>query len=247
MRGDFIMNEYELKVYQDIVLWKRRLLKKSPFLQRVSKKAQGKINELIPVKVHQMITDSIKQMVKAFLVGSYVTTKKGRSAGVSLVDKDRLAAEKLSFYRKIATLEGAGTGAGGIFLGLADFPLLLSIKMKYLSETATIYGYDPEKIEERVFILHVFSLAFSSDEKRQETFDVIENWEERKQDYVDVDWRSFQQEYRDYIDFVKMLQLVPGIGAVVGAYANYNLLDSLGEVAMNCYRLRLLKQSPVAD
>lgn len=241
------MNEYELKIYHEIVLWKRKLFKKSPFLQRVSKKAQGKINELIPAKAHQIITDSIKQMVKALLVGSYVTTKKENRAGSSLMEKDKMAAEKLSFYRKTATLEGAGTGAGGIFLGLADFPLLLSIKMKYLSETATIYGFNPEKLEERIFILHVFSLAFSSEEKRLETFEVIENWEERKQNYEDMDWQSFQQEYRDHIDFIKMLQLVPGIGAVVGAYANYNLLDSLGEVAMNCYRLRLLKMAPLPE
>ncbi|MGS2777989.1 EcsC family protein [Robertmurraya sp. GLU-23] len=241
------MNEYELKAYHEIVLWKRKLLKKSPFLQRVSKKAQGKINELIPAKAHQIITDSIKQMVKALLVGSYVTTKKENRIGSSLMEKDKIAAEKLSFYRKTATLEGAGTGAGGIFLGLADFPLLLSIKMKYLSETATIYGFNPEKLEERIFILHVFSLAFSSDEKRLETLEVIENWEERKQNYEDMDWQSFQQEYRDHIDFIKMLQLVPGIGAVVGAYANYNLLDSLGEVAMNCYRLRLLKMAPLPE
>ncbi|WP_066058997.1 EcsC family protein [Robertmurraya korlensis] len=241
------MNEYELKVYHDIVLWKRRLSKKSPLLQRVSKKAQGKINELIPSKVHQVITDSIKQMVKALLLGSYVTTRKANLVGLSLMEKDKLATEKLSLYRKTATLEGAGTGAGGIFLGLADFPLLLSIKMKYLSETASIYGFNPEKLEERIFILHVFSLAFSSDEKRIETFEIIENWEERKQNYTDVEWQSFQQEYRDYIDFLKMLQLVPGIGAVVGAYANYNLLDSLGEVAMNCYRLRLLKTAPTVD
>jgi len=241
------MNEYELKTYHEIVLWKRKLLKKSPFLQRVSKKAQGKINDLIPAKAHQIITDSIKQMIKALLVGSYITTKKENRAGSSLMEKDKMAAEKLSFYRKTATLEGAGTGAGGLFLGLADFPLLLSIKMKYLSETATIYGFNPEKLEERIFILHVFSLAFSSDEKRQETFEIIENWEERKQNYEEVDWQSFQQEYRDHIDFIKMFQLVPGIGAVVGAYANYNLLDSLGEVAMNCYRLRLLKMAPLPE
>ena len=31
-----------------------------------------------------------------------------------------------------------------------------------------------------------------------------------------VDWQQLQQEYRDTIDFRKMLQLVPGIGAIVG-------------------------------
>jgi hypothetical protein len=57
-----------------------------------------------------------------------------------------------------------------------------------------------------------------------------------------MEWREFQQEYRDYIDFAKMLQLLPGIGAVAGAYANYNLLDQLGETARNAYRLRFIKK-----
>ncbi len=61
---------------------------------------------------------------------------------------------------KIAAAEGAGTGAGGILLGLADFPLLLTIKIKFLFDAATLYGFDTSKQEERLFILHVFQLAF---------------------------------------------------------------------------------------
>lgn len=59
-------------------------------------------------------------------------------------------------------------------------------------------------------------------------------------DKDNFDWKTFQQEYRDYIDIAKMLQMVPEIGAVVGAYANYKLMDKLGNTAMNAYRLRLL-------
>lgn len=238
------MNDYELKVYDDIQDWKRKLLKRSNIIQRVSKKAQEKINEKIPEKAHQIITDSIKNMVKVTLTGSGLTTKIEEYRNVSLEEQDKLLVEKMAFYRKTATIEGAGTGAGGIFLGLADFPLLLSIKMKFLFEAASIYGYNTKEYEERLFILHIFKLAFSSEEKRKETLAIIENWDVRKKEIVDMDWREFQQEYRDYIDFVKMLQLVPGIGAVVGAYANYNLLDHLGETAQNAYRLRILKTSP---
>ncbi|WP_255494182.1 EcsC family protein [Hufsiella ginkgonis] len=36
-----------------------------------------------------------------------------------------------------------------------------------------------------------------------------------------------------------MAQLIPVIGAAVGAIANYKLVDKLGETAMNCYRMRL--------
>ena len=151
--------------------------------------------------------------------------------------------KSLSSFRKTAVIEGAGTGAGGIMLGLVDFPLLLSIKMKFLFEAAAVYGFDTDEYEERLFILHVFQLAFSSEETRKETLSIIENWEEEKLLIADMDWRDFQQEYRDYIDLVKMFQLIPGFGAIVGAFANYNLLDQLGEAAMNSYRLRLMQST----
>ncbi len=128
-------------------------------------------------------------------------------------------------------------------LGLVDFPLLLSIKMKFLFEAASVYGFDTNEYEERLFILHVFQLAFSSEETRKETLSIIENWDEEKLLIADMDWRDFQQEYRDYIDLVEMFQLIPGFGAIVGAFANYNLLDQLGEAAMNSYRLRLIQRT----
>jgi hypothetical protein len=58
-------------------------------------------------------------------------------------------------------------------------------------------------------------------------------------DISEFDWRTFQQEYRDYLDISKMLQLVPVIGAPVGAYVNYQMIDRLGKTAMNAYRMRL--------
>ncbi len=142
--------------------------------------------------------------------------------------------------KKIAAAEGAGTGAGGILLGLADFPLLLGIKIKFLFDAATLYGFDTSDKEERLFILHVFQLAFSSDEHRKEIWKAIETWDTEEENHMD--WEKFQTEYRDYIDLAKMLQLVPIIGAPVGAYANYQLLQRLGEVTMNCYRMRLLNK-----
>ncbi|MFD1037743.1 EcsC family protein [Virgibacillus byunsanensis] len=238
------MTDYELKVYEELQAWRRKVLKRSGFINQLSKKAQTKVNSFIPEKAHNIITESIKNMVKATLVGSNITTKKQQPVGVSLYERDETLKEKLTTYRKTAVIEGAGTGAGGIFLGLADFPLLLSIKMKFLFEAAAIYGYDTNEYAERLFILHVFQLAFSSDERRKETFHTLENWEEKKNTLLDMDWRVFQQEYRDYIDLVKMLQLVPGFGAIVGAYANHNLLDTLGETAMNAYRLRYLTAQP---
>jgi EcsC protein family len=235
-------DSYLLKVEEELFQWRKKLIKKSTMLQRVSKKAQTKVNEMIPEKAHTVVTESIKKMVQATLVGSEYTTKGNYPDEMTLQVKEKLIEEKLTVYRRTAAAEGAGTGAGGFFLALADFPLLLSIKMKFLFEVAAIHGFDTKNYEERLFLLYVFQLAFSSDEYKKKTFGIIENWEVEKESLVEMDWRVFQQEYRDYIDFVKMLQLLPGVGAVVGAYANYNLLDHLGEVAKNCYRIRILQK-----
>ncbi|WP_121638909.1 EcsC family protein [Virgibacillus sp. Bac330] len=234
------MDAYEQSVQRELAQWRKKMYQNPNLFHQVSKKAQTKINSWIPAKAQRFITESIKNMVKTMLVGSQLTTKKALIPEKSLYKQDALVKEKLESYRKTATIEGAGTGAGGIFLGLADFPLLLSIKVKFLFETAAIYGFDTKEYEERLFMLHVFQLAFSRDEMRKQTMYTIENWEQEKHKLVEMDWEVFQQEYRDYIDLVKLLQMVPGFGAIVGAYANYNLLDQLGDTAMNAYRLRLL-------
>lgn len=237
------MSGYEDKIKIELIEWRKKMVKKSTFVNQLAKKAQNKINQKIPERAHQVITDSIKKMVQATLLGSEYTVRPPQDPPVTLEAKEKLILDRKEVYKRTAAVEGAGTGAGGIFLGLADFPLLLSIKMRFLFETAALYGYDVKDYKERLFILHIFQLAFSSDDYREETFQTIENWRHVKDELAELDWRVFQQEYRDYIDFVKMLQLVPGIGAIVGAYANYNLLDLLGETVMNCYRLRYFLDS----
>ncbi|MDP4083931.1 MAG: EcsC family protein [Bacillota bacterium] len=238
------MNEYELMVFDEVEEWRRKMWRKSGMISRLSKKTQKRLNGFIPEKFHHFITESIKTMIKVTLFGSQVTTNRNQAMGLSLAEKDELVEKKISFYQKAALVEGAGTGAGGLLIGMTDFPLLLTIKMRFLFEAAAIYGFDRSEYEERLFILYIFQLAFSSDSTRRNTLYIIENWEEKKTQLADLDWREFQQEYRDYIDLAKLLQLVPWIGAVVGGYANHHLMKHLGNTAKNAYRLRILKTPP---
>jgi hypothetical protein len=152
--------------------------------------------------------------------------------------------KRIDLYRNTAAVEGGITGAGGILLGLADFPILLGIKLKLLFDIASLYGFDVDDYRERVYLLHIFELAFSSHEHRRNIFLKMENWEEKMktlpEDIKQFDWRNFQQEYRDYLDIAKMAQLVPVIGAPVGVIVNYSLIKKLGNTAINAYRMRLL-------
>ncbi|MFN2746929.1 MULTISPECIES: EcsC family protein [Bacillus] len=233
------MNENQL-LLDEAHRWKMKFLRKQSMAERMSKGVQTKINAAIPKKVHKAVTESIKKMVEATLVGSNLTTSQRETGSLSLKEKAELAQKAVARYQKAAAVEGAGTGAGGIFLGLADFPLLLGIKMKCLFELAAIYGYDVKVKEERIFLLYIFQLAFSGDAHRKEIFRIIDNWEREKRD---IDWQTFQQEYRDYLDLVKLFQLVPGFGAIVGGTANYQLLGHLGETARHVFHLRFMKET----
>lgn len=226
------------------------MLRRPTMLNKLSKSVQNKLNSLIPEKVHKGITATIRNMVKAVLFGAKWTTK-GKNQFVSMVARDIAADQKISFYQGTAATEGAITGAGGILLGLADFPILLALKIKLLFEIAAIYGYSTHDYRERLFILHIFQLAFSSQQHRRNIFVAMEKWDSRihelPEDINQFDWRSFQQEYRDYIDIAKMAQLVPVIGAPVGAVANYQLVKKLGRTAKNAYHMRWAERSMLAD
>ncbi len=191
-----------------------------------------------------MLTSAIKNMIKFVLLGSEIATKPPYEI-LDLEEKERLVKEKILTYKRTAMIEGASTGAGGFVMSLADFPLLLSIKIKFLYDVASIYGFDVRDYKERLYILHIFELAFSSQENINKVFSKMERWEEYSSslpnDMNYFDWRKFQQEYRDYIDIAKLMQMLPAIGALVGAYVNSKLLDKLGETAINSYRMRLFK------
>jgi uncharacterized protein (DUF697 family) len=238
---------YEQKVRNEIDAWELRFFKPPGWLERTSKTIGQRINELIPPKVHNVITSTIKSIVRTALFGAEYTPKRQVQHSLSLEHADEEAKRLLSLYQKIATAEGAGTGAGGIILNVVDFPALIAIKMKFLFELAHVYGYDTKHFSERVFILKTFQMAFSGSKQRATLLNAVKHWETEKKlwssdtDYAkNMDWETFQKEYRDSIDFRKMLQMVPGIGAVAGAWANYTILEELGEAAMNAYRLRRL-------
>jgi hypothetical protein len=241
---------YEQTAHRELLKWQRDMQRNPSLLNMLSKALQDKVNRIIPEKVHAAITATIKQMIRAVLFGSQVTTAKP-VAPAPLEQMEAQVQKRIAFYRATAAAEGGLTGAAGFLVGLADFPLFLSLKLKMLFDIAALYGYATTDYRERVYLLHIFQLAFSSQQHRRNVYRQMVNWNEQKQhlppDIHQFDWRSFQQEYRDYIDLAKMAQLIPVIGAPVGAVVNYRLTDKLGTFAMNAYRMRRLEELPPAQ
>ena len=237
------MEPYERLIFKELNTWKKTMEKKPSIVDKATKGVQSRINRIIPEKIHKIFTEAVKQMTRTVILGAkFTTTRSQNSDSLEIIEAG--IKERIKFYRSAAAAEGAVTGFGGFLTGLADFPLWLSIKMKMLFEIASRYGFDVKDYKERIYILHIFQLTFSSQQHRNQIFSIMVDWENQKTKLPDdihkFDWRTFQLEYRDYIDLVKLFQLIPGIGAAVGLIVNHRLTDKLGKYAINAYRMRIL-------
>lgn len=234
------MNLYQKHVHDELNKWHQDILKGEGIFSKASKGIQSQTQKLIPRKVQDTITVTIEKMTQTIMFGSGILSINGETDDLSLAERDYLVLDRFQGYKKAALVQGVGLGAGGVILGLADLPTLVGIKIKFLFDSAKIYGFDTQDKDERLFILYVFQLAFSSQKHRLEVFHTLENWDINPR--RPINWEKFQIEYRDYIDLAKLLQLLPVVGSIAGGTANNKLMNRLKVNTMNCYRMRILQK-----
>jgi hypothetical protein len=231
--------DYEVWAAAEVARWRREMAKPPTTLDLTSKGVQVRVARMIPERVHATVTAFIQRMTETILAGADLVAAEPLT-DQPLSVRDARALRKIGLYRATASVEGGVTGAAGFLASLSDFPALMTLKIQLLFELAAIYGHDVAEPGERLLILRLFELAFSSAERRAAIFAEIEDWDARAhpQDLSEFDWRTFQQEYRDSIDLAKLAQLVPIIGAPAGAVVNWRLTQRVGGFAMNAYRMR---------
>ncbi len=125
------MMYYDQTALDSLKIWQKKMLGRPSVMSRMTKGVQEKINKVIPEKIHKAITGAIKQMVRAVLFGAMHTTSK-LERGLLLRDVETKVNSRIEFYKNTAAAEGGITGATGFVGSLADFPILLGLKMKML-------------------------------------------------------------------------------------------------------------------
>lgn len=203
-----------------------------------------------------VIIDELGQYVQTG--GSYLSSVSSLSSYYpdlsvhSLADAAKLdiatmdqAVEKLSGTRKkLATIQGASTGIGGIFTLTIDIPLLLGLQLKTLQDIAICYGYDPNDKKERLFI--VKCLQFVSADivgknailSQLSTFDLKDDSAKREVLSELQGWREVVFTYRDQMGWKKLFQMIPIAGLVFGAFINRSAVNDVAEAGMMLYRKR---------
>ncbi len=240
--ADLITVVDETTVRNEVAVWRGKVLRPPGLWDKATRGTQDRINKVIPEKVHAVITSGVEAMTKGILFGSDLIQTRPMAEG-SLAARELRARAMIRTYRNTASVEGGVAGAGGFVLAAADFPALMAIKVKMLGDVVGAYGWGGDTVRERLFLLHIFHLAFASAKRRPEALAELERWiagVDQPEAITEYDWRRFQIEYRDYIDLAKLAQMIPVVGAPIGAVVNWRLVERLGETAVMACRMRWL-------
>ncbi len=169
-------------------------------------------------------------------------------ASISVKDMDH-AVGKLSNNRKrLATVQGASTGVGGILTLAIDIPVLLGLQLKTLQDIAICYGYDPNEKKERMYIVKILQFVSSDINGKQailKQFSLFDDTDEGAQRDIVSElqgWREVVFTYRDQVGWKKMFQMIPVAGLIFGAFINRSAVNDLAEAGMMLYRKRRIKE-----
>ncbi len=155
------------------------------------------------------------------------------------------AVEKLTGNRKkLATIQGASTGIGGIFTLTIDIPLLLGLQLKTLQDIAICYGYDPKDKKERLFIVKCLQFVSADIVGKQSILKQITRFDQKddtaKREVLSEmqGWREVVFSYRDQMGWKKLFQMIPIAGLVFGAFINRSAVNDIAEAGKMLYRKR---------
>jgi hypothetical protein len=228
--------------------------------EAVGKAIEGCLSLLASQTTRTFDTDAIRAIVKT-------RTRELGGKNSTLCDHlqaaDERARESWNWHIGLAIAEGGATGALG-FAGIAaDIPTLFGILIREIQEIAACYGYDPCKQEEREYLLHVLRTGSATNIKEKIGF--IVSLKEFEQVLIKVTWkrmaesfaakqinkesllaaiRQFAKSLGVQITKRKALQMIPLIGALIGASFNGMLANDIGMAAYMSYRRRWIADHP---
>lgn len=152
--------------------------------------------------------------------------------------------EKLQNNRvKMATVQGASTGFGGLFTLAIDIPVILGLALKTLQEVAIIHGYDPNDKQERIFIVKCLQFTSSDIVGKEAILKELSTMHDTNQAADSMisqlkGWEEVFLTYKDQFGWKKLFQMVPVAGIIFGAFANRAMIRDIAETGIMLYRKR---------
>ncbi|MEH7251826.1 EcsC family protein [Neobacillus niacini] len=161
---------------------------------------------------------------------------------IPLTKMDEVANDIGKSRTKLATIQGATTGIGGIFTLAVDIPVLLGLSLKVLQEISLCYGYDPKEKSERIFIVKCLQFTSSDIVGKKAILEDLAAYHQGNQNHQIVlqlqGWREVVTTYRDSFGWKKLFQMVPIAGIIFGAVINRSSMSDVADAGKMLYRKR---------
>ncbi len=154
-------------------------------------------------------------------------------------------------YKSVAAAEGAATGAAGLPGIPVDIVAIVGINLRGIGEYATYCGFNISEQPERLFAMDVLAFASSpTDGAKQAALAQLvriakdaaakKTWKELEQhSFVNI-VRKIAESLGSRLTKAKLAQLVPYLGAGVGAGFNTYFTTRVCDASFFLYRERLL-------
>ena len=246
------LTDYESCQVEKIATWKAAF--PNPFGELFRRGAEpiAKVVEII-------IPDRVALLaIEAAYKSSVLAATKGDiwlDAGVADITKlrheplevcDRLARRVGGFAQGVATIEGALTGAGGVWTTLVDIPLLFGLCLRTIIKIGYCYGYALDQPTDKAWVLGAFAVVLSSTkQKRVELMARLREIEdlllEETQEQVLV------EEAAALLTQIEVFQDIPVFGAATGAILNFSVAHKTDVTARRLFQERWLRDNGKVD
>lgn len=236
------LTEYESDQIRQIACWKSQ--PPNPFaeiLHRITAPGVKLVEKLTPDRpVHAAID-------RSFVLAEKLAGKNDikRRAGVRalhdlrkkpLEECDELALHTGRAAQVYAIVEGAATGAGGIWTTLIDIPLLFVLALRTVLRTGYCYGFPLDR-SDRHFVIAVLTAAISgTPEVRRKRLDEIHELEDVLIEGMQEDLLS--EELLSILFQLEIFESVPGVGAISGAVINLAFMNRVATTAHHVFQER---------
>ncbi|PYN84958.1 MAG: hypothetical protein DMD89_38520 [Candidatus Rokuibacteriota bacterium] len=238
--------------------------------------AQKAAEILVPESVQEAVAKAIETFLASldFAARVLIDAEEVRArvsslrevAGDDLKSADQAAKHYWNWHVGYAATEGAVTGAFGLVGLAADIPALFTIELRLIQQIGICYGYDVYKENEQEYVLHILRTGSTGDLKAKLEF--LIGLKEIEQILLKVAWKKMNEAFarkemsriaalaalRQFAKSLgiqvtkrKALQMIPVVGALVGASFNGTFTNDIGRAAYMSYRRRWIAESGVGD
>lgn len=159
---------------------------------------------------------------------------------------DRLSRRVGTIARGVATIEGALTGAGGVWTTLLDVPLLFTLCLRTIIKTGRCYGYPLDRPTDRAWVLGAFAVALSSTKQRR--IELAARLREIEDMMIEVtEQQVVVEEAASLLTQIEVFEDIPVFGAATGALLNLATLHKTDETARRLFQERWLRDHGKVD